>query len=231
MLKKFLAGLPGRTAAFRVRRAIRRGRGPATRDMGSTSQTWISDVSPREDFYRFANGGWLDRTEIPDDKSSYGTFTELYDLTIDQLLAILNEASCRGARADGRFRRSESGPHVAARDRHRDPGRARPLPDPAISDRDRRHQPTWPTTTSFSRARMFRGLSGLAARWRLPGPEGQRHQRRLPRWTLARPAEPGLLPRGRQRGGPAGVHRNQRQAARAVGPGCGLRPRRRASHL
>ena len=50
-------------------------------------------VSPREDFYRFANGGWLDLTEIPDDKSSYGTFTELYDLTTDQLLAILREAS------------------------------------------------------------------------------------------------------------------------------------------
>src|SRR5829696_5322919 len=49
-------------------------------------------VSPREDFYRFANGGWLERTEIPDDKSSYGTFTELYDLTTDQLLAILEEA-------------------------------------------------------------------------------------------------------------------------------------------
>jgi predicted metalloendopeptidase len=51
------------------------------------------DVSPREDFYRFANGGWLTRTEIPDDKSSYGTFTELYDLTAEQLLAILNEAA------------------------------------------------------------------------------------------------------------------------------------------
>ena len=50
-------------------------------------------VSPREDFHRFANGGWLERTEIPDDKASYGTFTELYDLTTDQLLAILSEAS------------------------------------------------------------------------------------------------------------------------------------------
>ena len=49
-------------------------------------------VSPREDFYRFANGGWLDRTEIPEDKSSYGTFTELYDITLEQLLAILDEA-------------------------------------------------------------------------------------------------------------------------------------------
>ncbi len=48
-------------------------------------------VSPREDFYRFANGGWLEETEIPDDKSSYGTFTELYDVTLEQLLTILDE--------------------------------------------------------------------------------------------------------------------------------------------
>lgn len=59
-------------------------------------------VSPREDFYRFANGGWLERTEIPDDKSSYGTFTELYDITLEQLLAILDEAvSGERALADG----------------------------------------------------------------------------------------------------------------------------------
>lgn len=49
-------------------------------------------VSPREDFYRFANGGWLARTDIPDHKSSYGTFTELYDITLEQLLAIMDEA-------------------------------------------------------------------------------------------------------------------------------------------
>jgi len=49
-------------------------------------------VSPRADFYRFANGGWLEKTEIPEDKSSYGTFTELYDITLEQLLAILDEA-------------------------------------------------------------------------------------------------------------------------------------------
>ncbi len=53
-------------------------------------------VSPREDFYRFANGGWLEKTKIPDDKSSYGTFTELYDLTTGQLLAILRDASDGG---------------------------------------------------------------------------------------------------------------------------------------
>jgi predicted metalloendopeptidase len=50
-------------------------------------------VSPRENFYQFANGGWLKRTEIPDDKSSYTTFVELYDLTTEQLLTILAQTA------------------------------------------------------------------------------------------------------------------------------------------
>lgn len=48
-------------------------------------------VDPREDFYRFANGGWLDRTEIPADRASFGVFTELdVQMQID-LLALLRE--------------------------------------------------------------------------------------------------------------------------------------------
>ncbi len=34
-------------------------------------------VSPGDDFYRYANGGWLDRTQIPDGMPSYGTFEQL----------------------------------------------------------------------------------------------------------------------------------------------------------
>lgn len=46
-------------------------------------------VDPRQDFYRFANGGWLDRTEIPADQSSYGVFAELSDQVEQDLLALL----------------------------------------------------------------------------------------------------------------------------------------------
>ena len=34
---------------------------------------------PQDDLFRAANGHWLDRTEIPADKSSYGTFIQLRD--------------------------------------------------------------------------------------------------------------------------------------------------------
>ena len=47
-------------------------------------------VSPRDDFYRFANGGWLDRVTIPSDRSSYGVFVELRQNTTRQLLGLLD---------------------------------------------------------------------------------------------------------------------------------------------
>ncbi len=36
-------------------------------------------VRPQDDFYRFVNGGWLERTEIPADRSNYGAFTSSRD--------------------------------------------------------------------------------------------------------------------------------------------------------
>ena len=46
-------------------------------------------VDPGEDFYRYATGGWQDRTEIPADEAAYGISEELRDLTRQQLLALL----------------------------------------------------------------------------------------------------------------------------------------------
>jgi predicted metalloendopeptidase len=46
-------------------------------------------VDPASDFYRFANGGWLDRTPIPADEGRYGVFNEVYDRTTAQLLDLM----------------------------------------------------------------------------------------------------------------------------------------------
>ncbi|HEV2527592.1 MAG TPA: M13 family metallopeptidase [Thermomicrobiales bacterium] len=48
-------------------------------------------VDPTEDFYRFANGGWLDSVELEADQASYGVFDELADLTNEQLLGVLSD--------------------------------------------------------------------------------------------------------------------------------------------
>ena len=49
-------------------------------------------VSPADDFFRYVNGGWLDNTEIPDDRARWGSFDELRKKTDADALAILNEA-------------------------------------------------------------------------------------------------------------------------------------------
>lgn len=46
-----------------------------------------------DNFYRHTNGKWLDTTEIPGDKSNYGSFTKLYDDAQQNLKTIIERAS------------------------------------------------------------------------------------------------------------------------------------------
>jgi putative endopeptidase len=46
-------------------------------------------VDPGDDFFRYATGGWQDRTEIPPDEAVYGVTQELRDLTRQQVLGLL----------------------------------------------------------------------------------------------------------------------------------------------
>ena len=50
-------------------------------------------VDPGDNFYRFANGEWERVTEIPADRSNYGMFTLLDDLSKQRSRAILEEAA------------------------------------------------------------------------------------------------------------------------------------------
>ena len=50
-------------------------------------------VSPKEDFFRYVNGIWIDSTEIPDEYTSWGSFNELRKNTDAEALALLEQAS------------------------------------------------------------------------------------------------------------------------------------------
>ncbi|WBL22577.1 M13 family metallopeptidase [Zunongwangia sp. HRR-M8] len=50
-------------------------------------------TSPKKDFFRYVNGTWLDSTEIPGDRTSWGSFMELRETTDNDALALLDEAS------------------------------------------------------------------------------------------------------------------------------------------
>ena len=53
-------------------------------------------VRPQDDFFRYVNGAWLDKTPIPADKSSYGSFEMLFDKAEVDLRAIVEEAGKSG---------------------------------------------------------------------------------------------------------------------------------------
>ena len=79
-------------------------------------------VDPGADFYRFANGGWLDRTELPADEASYGTYpNELQDRNTALLVGLLTELGAAGTvRPDSdewkAVRYFQQGTDLAARD-------------------------------------------------------------------------------------------------------------------
>jgi putative endopeptidase len=54
-------------------------------------------VRPQDDLFRFINGGWLARTEIPADRSNYGAFSKLADDVETNLRAIAEEAAAAAA--------------------------------------------------------------------------------------------------------------------------------------
>ena len=58
-------------------------------------------VRPQDDLYRFVGGGWLARTEIPPDRSNYGSFTILDDTAQEELRKLIVAASQQPNRAPG----------------------------------------------------------------------------------------------------------------------------------
>ncbi|MDP4537927.1 M13 family metallopeptidase [Alkalimonas collagenimarina] len=48
-------------------------------------------VEPQQNFFRFVNGQWLERTEIPADRARWGSFDELREAAEQQVLTIIQE--------------------------------------------------------------------------------------------------------------------------------------------
>src|SRR5690606_40300745 len=51
----------------------------AQTDPGINLSYMDTTTSPKDDFFRYVNGTWLDQTTIPDDKTVWGSFNELRD--------------------------------------------------------------------------------------------------------------------------------------------------------
>jgi putative endopeptidase len=60
---------------------------------GIDTQNFDAAVRAQDDFYRHVNGVWLDHTQIPADKATWGTFAKLYDDSQEALRGIVEEAT------------------------------------------------------------------------------------------------------------------------------------------
>jgi predicted metalloendopeptidase len=63
--------------------------------------TFDKAVRPQDDLFQHVNGGWLAKTEIPADKSSYGSFDMLVDKSQTDLRAIVEDAAKATSKAPG----------------------------------------------------------------------------------------------------------------------------------
>lgn len=52
-----------------------------------------TSVHPGDDFFRYANGGWMKQTKIPDDQSGWGSFYTLYEENLKKMHEILEDLS------------------------------------------------------------------------------------------------------------------------------------------
>ena len=66
---------------------------PAELVSGIDIDAMDKNVRPGDDFFMFMNGAWIEETEIPADKSSYGGFTVLRDESTENVKAIIEEST------------------------------------------------------------------------------------------------------------------------------------------
>ena len=64
---------------------------PAPPTAGFDRANFDTSVRPQDDLYQYVNGGWLKKTELPAEKSSYGSFDQLFDLTESQVKGIIEK--------------------------------------------------------------------------------------------------------------------------------------------
>src|SRR5271169_6793524 len=78
---------------------------PAPETHGIVVANMGRSVKPGDDFYRYANGNWIKRTEIPPDRSDIGVFDSLIDLSQKRIAGLIEEAAKANAPAGSNTRK------------------------------------------------------------------------------------------------------------------------------
>src|ERR1035438_6506573 len=64
---------------------------PAPETHGIDVANMDRSIKPGDNFYEYANGGWIKRTEIPPDRASIGVFSKLADLSNKRTAGLIGE--------------------------------------------------------------------------------------------------------------------------------------------
>ncbi|MBL4899392.1 MAG: peptidase M13, partial [Colwellia sp.] len=59
------------------------------------------NVRPQDNFYRYINGGWMNKNEIPDDKTAIGSFYDLRDKADEDVKIIIEDLAATKGLAIG----------------------------------------------------------------------------------------------------------------------------------
>ena len=73
---------------------------PELGDWGVNVSDIDANIDPGDDFFQYVNGKWLDTFEIPEEFSSYGSFTVLFERSEERVKTIIEEAAA-GEAPDG----------------------------------------------------------------------------------------------------------------------------------
>ena len=95
MMKHLMTGaafiaLAAATPAFAIQE-------PVLGDFGFDATGMNATLDPGDDFFQYANQAWLERTEIPSDRSNYGMFTKLAIEADEHVREIVDEAAATDA--------------------------------------------------------------------------------------------------------------------------------------
>jgi putative endopeptidase len=74
-------------------------------DHGIVVANMDRSVKPGDDFYRYANGDWIKRTQIPPDRSDVGGFHSLIDVSQKRIAGLVKEAAKANAPAGSNTRK------------------------------------------------------------------------------------------------------------------------------
>src|SRR5512147_1072983 len=104
-IRSHLVLVPAALLALGVSAGAQQQQATRTLSLGIDTTNFDRAVRPQDDFFRFVNGTWLAKTEIPADASSWGAFNELTEKSRDAIHQIVEAAAKSNAPAGSEKRK------------------------------------------------------------------------------------------------------------------------------